>query len=221
MLRRLIASGLAIGGLTFAQLTPKAKPDDYPAHADAGGVAIAADSLGHSLIAPDDSLFVRDYLVVEVAVYGSEAKPVKIAGGQFTLRINGRTIPLEAASPGAVAASMKYPDWTDHPQFEAQAGPMIIGGQTPVARFPGDNRPYENRVPNPVPPPTVDNPGAPAKPAPSIDDIVTRCALTEGIVRRPTDGYLFFEHPAKKMKSIRKMELLYDGPLGKATLRLR
>lgn len=49
--------------------TPKAKAADYPVHAQAGPVSVAAEYLVRSIPVGDQILIVPDYLVVEVALY--------------------------------------------------------------------------------------------------------------------------------------------------------
>lgn len=220
MLRRLAFSAIVLAGVLAAQITPKQKPEDYPAHVMVASVGIGAEDLGHSLMTADNSVFIRDYLVIEVAIFARDNKPVKVSANHFTLRINGQKVPLQAQTPGMVAASVMYPDWTSEPQVEAQAGPVIIGRTQPVERFPGDNRPYENRVPNPAPTTDPDSRGV-QKRTVTAEDTIEHSALPEGLFREPVNGCLFFGHPAKKMKSIKSLELIYDGPLGSGTLRLR
>src|SRR5258708_32300695 len=85
----------------------------------------------------------RNHLVLEVAIFPSTQAGVNVSSSQFTLRVNNKTI-LYPDSPGAVASSLKYPDWQTHPNATAQAGvgngSVILGAPPPGARFPGDRR---------------------------------------------------------------------------------
>ena len=47
----------------------------------------------------------------------------------------------------------------------------------------------------------------------STDEVIQRAALPEGEVALPVSGCLFFPFHGK-MKKIKKLELVYDGPLG-------
>jgi hypothetical protein len=57
------------------------------------------------------------------------------------------------------------------------------------------------------------------QPPEPVEDVVNHLALPEGDIRPPVSGYLFF--PFKdKLKSIKTLDLVYEGPLGAATLRV-
>jgi len=55
---------------------------------------------------------------------------------------------------------------------------------------------------------------------PSPAQALLRAALPQGEVPNPVSGFLFFPYHGKT-KSIRELELHYDGPAGKATIPLR
>lgn len=187
------------------------KPEEYSSHVELDkGITLAADYLVRSLPTPDGGLVADDYLVVEVALFGPSKTRIDVSAGQFELRINGHKTTLSPESPGSVAGSIKYPDWTQHPTVTGTVGGpdggLIIGPRPPVARFPGD--PTVRPSPNPVP---VENPGGIEKaPPPSIDDQVASAALAEGDHLLPVHGLIFFEFRGKT-KSIKSVELLYKG----------
>jgi hypothetical protein len=209
---------LASAMLLAQGTTPKANASDYPAHAAVGDFTLAAEYLVHSIPAPEGSFFTEDYLVVEAAFFGPPLARVKMSAEHFTLRINGRKAPLMTQSPGIVGASLKYPDWEQRPTVTASAGPVILGGPVPVERFPGD--PNARRGPAPPRVPESENPGGQAKePAMPIEERIQRAALPEGEHVAPAGGLLFFPFRGKT-KSIRSLELLYDGPAGKVSLKL-
>src|SRR5258708_32491339 len=85
----------------------------------------------------------RNHLVLDVAIFPSTQSGVNVSSSQFALRVNNKTI-LYTDSPGAVASSLKYPDWQTHPNATAQAGvgngSVILGAPPPVARSPGARR---------------------------------------------------------------------------------
>jgi len=88
--------------------------------------------------------------VLEVAIFPYALDGVNVSNSQFTLRVNYKTI-LHTDSSGAVAASLKYPDWQSRPNVTAVAGvgnaSVILGTPPTVARFPGD--PHPDRRPFP------------------------------------------------------------------------
>jgi len=221
---RYTALGIAVAVLAHAQATPpKQNPADYPSHANLErGFEIAAEYLVHAIPTAQGSLFTDDYLVVETAFFGLFKDTLTISAEQFALRINGQRVPLMAQAPGMVAASMKYPDWTQRPRTVGSVGmggPAVIFGQPrPVERFPGDpsarTGPTAPRAPEPA------DPSGQEKEAPMpIEEQIRLAALPEGVQVPPTAGLLFFPFKGKT-KSIRSIELLYDGPAGKVTLKL-
>ena len=196
---------------------PTRKPEEYPVHGKIGKVTMAAENLGPSVPTPSGGLFTSDYIAIEVALFGEgRGQVAALAHLQFALRINGEKTLLRPDTPGAVAASIEYPDWEQRPRLEAQAGPVIIGRPNPVERFPGDRRPAEQTGGGPRP--RIDNPvGRKPDPTP-IDELVRNAALPEGDVPLPVSGCLYFPYK-KKMKTIKKLELVYEGPLGEGSLR--
>jgi hypothetical protein len=198
------------------QTTGKDKPAGYPAHAAGRGVSIGAEYLVHSIPAGSQTLFARDYLVVEVAVFpAKKTEPVEIGTRTFSLRLNGRKQMLTPDAPGFVAASLKYPDWEQHPTAEAQVGignaDVIIGRPPAVGRFPGD--PNEGRLP------PDQRRGVAQQEQETPEQIIARTALPEGLTAKPASGYLYF-HFRGKLKSIKSLELVYQGKAETVTLKL-
>jgi hypothetical protein len=198
---------------------PRSKAADYPVQASLPGMEIAAEYLLHSIPIGKGYYFAKDYLVVDVGVFPSSREPVKILSGQFTLRINHGKSDLSPESAGTVAASIKYPDWEQHSNVTAGAGPVIIGDPPTVGRFPGDRR----QSPTVIPPvPEEQEPGGIEKEAPkTVDQLIAAAALPEGPTAKPANGCLFFRFRGKT-KSIHSLELVYDAGEGrpKATLTL-
>ena len=201
-------------GLLHAQgTTPKAKPGDYPVHAQLPGMNIAAEYLVHSVPVNGGALDAKDYLVFEVAIYPESGGTPLLSSGDFTLRINNRKTVLFAQTPGMVAASIKYPDWEVRPTLEATAGvgnmDVILGRPPVTSRFPGDPRPDQNRLPRQPRVPDQTRPEGQEQAAREpVDVSIGRMALPEGAPHGPVSGYLFFAFQGKT-KSIRSLELLY------------
>lgn len=214
VIRRFLLA-LLVASIATAQYEVPRKVNEYPAHASWPRFEIGAEYLVHSIPADNGSLFARDYLVVEVAIYPGK-QPVMISDAHFTLRMNGKKSVLNAESPSFVASSMKYPDWEQRPTLVGTAGvgdgSVIVGAPTPAPRFPGDRT---GGVPIGMPRKEPDNTDAAGNPRPyaSVDDLIARAALPEGEARTPRKGALFFAYKGK-LKSIRTLELFYDDTHG-------
>ena len=174
-------------------------------------------------IALDKGMYIaRDHLVVEVAIFPSTQAGVNVSSSQFTLRVNNKTI-LYPDSPGAVASSLKYPDWQTHPNATAQAGvgngSVILGAPPSVARFPGDRR--ADRPPSVPGVEQQDPTGGPKAAEQPIETQIAIAALPEGPSQKQVKGLLFFAFSGKT-KSIRSLDLIYDSGEGgpKTTIRL-
>ena len=200
--------------IAFAGTEPKARPEDYPVHTRAGDLGIGAEYMVQSISTPKASFIAKDYLVVEVGVFPPRTGEM-IRASAFTLRVNGAKQELLTQTPGIVAASMKYEDWSRQRGVVAQAGPIIIGPRT-TGRFPGDNREQIPRNPAPTD-------AAPEVERETVDpsDAVDAAALSEGPARQPRSGYLYFPFTGKLTK-IKTVELIYRPESSEAVvLRLR
>jgi hypothetical protein len=212
------------GGVMFAQGTgPKPKPADYPAHAEAGTISAGAEYMVHSFSGRGQTFVAKDYLVVEVALYGAKDARIEVQQSHFTLHVSGSKKTLLAQSPSFVAASLKYPDWEAHPTLEAGAGVgnagVILGRPQQVERFPGDRRPPQTRTPRPPEAPEQDH-GVNTEPPPKAEEVVIQTALPEGNLKLPVSGYLYFVYKGN-VTGIKSLELVYAGPAEQARLKLR
>ncbi len=223
-MRAWLALALVSGPWLSAQTEHKDKATDYPFHATAGRVSIGADYLIHSIPAGDQTFLAKDYLVVEVAVFPAFAEPVSIDGNTFKLRLNGQKFPLTSIAPGFVAASLKYPDWEQHPAAEASAGmgnaSVILGRPPAVGRFPGDPTDSQNRLPQPPRAPTTEEQNGIQRERPeTTGEIIARTALLEGPTDHPVSGFLYFPYKGK-IKSLKSVDLIYESKGGSVTLKL-
>lgn len=222
--RTLVLSIVLCAAAGGAGTGPKPRAQDYKSHGAAGGVALGAEYLVHSLPAAGEMFFVPDYLVVEAAVYPEPGRPVLVAHSHFTLRLNGSKQVLFPQTPGIVAASLKYPDWERRPTLTASAGSgdagVIIGRPRTGERFPGDPRPRRERLPDAPRAPAPENPGGfERKERQHPADAAVSAALPEGRAALPVSGLLYFAYRGKT-KAIKKVELIYSGEAGSLTLRL-
>jgi len=216
-------SRIAIASAAFlltlhGQDAPRSKASDHPAHIALPSMEIGAEYLVHSIPGERGGYFAKEYLVVEVAIFSAAKESLKISSGQFTLRINKKSV-LLAQSPGMVAAALKYPDWEQRPQMTAQAGPLIYGAPQ-GGRFPGD--PTQPRpLPTPRVPDQTDSGNVEKQPNLPIEEAIALAALPEGPIAEHVRGCLFFRFEGK-LKSIKSLDLIYDaGPTApKATIQL-
>jgi hypothetical protein len=218
-MRVLAVLALLSASCLYGETEHKDKATDYPIHATAGKVAIGADYLIHSIPAGDQTFLAKDFLVVEVAVFPAPAQLVTIDGNTFTLRLNGAKFPLASIAPGFVAASLKYPDWEQHPTTQVSGGVGNTGvtiGPPTVARFPGDPN-ASHRLPRG--PSAEERNGVERSEAESADDVIVRTALLEGQTNHPISGFLYFPYKGK-IKSLKSIELIYQGKDGSVTLKL-
>src|SRR6266700_2223187 len=74
-------------------LAPRATAADYQAQAQAGSVTIGAEFVGHSVPTAERTFASEDYVVVEMALFGSADARTTISRDDFTLRINGKKMP--------------------------------------------------------------------------------------------------------------------------------
>jgi hypothetical protein len=185
----------------------KPKASEYPVHVRTPDVTLAADYTVRTVIAPARTVFLRDYLAVEVAIYPELGRQILASSSRFRLRINGSKGVLYPQSSGMVAASLKYADWEQRPSLVGQAGPVIIGRPPATSRFPGDPTPNPR---TPLPPPASGAPATNANESVSDGEIITELGLRESPVTLPVSGYLYFAWKGKPEK-LRTVELLFEA----------
>jgi len=211
---------LLILAAALAHAQTNRTPADFPVHAPLDrGFIIAADDLVHSIPTPAGTIVANNYLVIEVAFFGPPKSTIRLDAGNFTLRINHSKNALTPDSPGFVANSIQYPDWTQKPGLSASAGngDIMVGPRTPGPHFPGD--PSGGGQPIPGQNPSHD-PNAPDKVAPDpINERIQSVSLESARPTVPTSGLIFFQFLGNP-KKIKSLELIYDGPAGKALLKL-
>ena len=205
---------LASAGWAAEEERPQRTLADFPVHGGNQRLSIGAEYLVHSFHSAGQMYTADDFLVVEVGIFPKAKTEYISSFSLFRLRINGKKEHVFAQTPQMVAASIKYPDWEQRTETTAVAGVgnagVILGRPAPAARFPGDQRPAEGRVPpiRRVPnAPTDAAGGAVKKETLSPEQLLVDSAIPEGTWHTPVTGNLYFAYRGK-VKSIRTLELI-------------
>lgn len=186
-------------------IPPRAAPADYQAHAQAGTVTIAAEFTGHSLPTVEGPLTTEDYVAVEAALFGPAGAQLKISADNFSLRVNGKKTPLPSAPYGLIVSSLRDPQWEPPEELAPKAKSKSSIGTG------GQGQSDSNGPPAPV--------KIPIAVQRAMAQRVQKAALPEGDRALPQAGLIFFQYRGKE-KNLQSVELLYDGPAGKATINL-
>jgi hypothetical protein len=190
-------------GKEYQSIPPRATPMDYQAHAKAGSVSIGAEYTGHSVAVPDALLSTEDYIVVEVGLFGAPGAHLTLSHEDFSIRINGKK-PAQAQPFAAVFQSLKDPNW------------VPPGGSPNKSKSGGLSAGNGNADGEPPPSP----PKVPVELKRIMAQRVQKAALSEGDRALPEAGLIFFQHGGK-VQGIHSLELIYEGPAGKATMELQ
>jgi len=183
-------------------MPPRSSPADYPAHAQAGKVTIAAEFTGHSVPRAEGSFSTDAYVVVEAGLFGASGEHLQLSTGDFSLRINGKK-PLPSEPYGLVLSSLKDPQWVPPDQGASKKSKTGIntGGQS------GDSGP---------PPPVH----VPVELQRAMAQYVQKSSFPDGDRVLPEAGLLFFPYRGST-KKIHSLELTYSGPAGQTSLELQ
>jgi hypothetical protein len=194
---------LAAASALFAEhIQPKLEPEEYGAHAQAGGFAIGASYYARSFTSQGHSHFLSRHLVIEVGLYGPALRRIPLSSGQFTLHVNNNK---HGILPVAGALAGYETKWAGADRILVQAGPVILGGSS-EPRFPGDRR----DVPLPRAP-DQQHDWSSSEQA-DLGKLLSEAALPTGeSVVLPVGGYLYFPFE-KKSKSVKTLDLLWEGP---------
>jgi hypothetical protein len=189
---------LCCAGLAWAQgTTPKSSAAEYEVHAATAAVEIGAEFMVHSVLSEDQSAVLKDYLVIEVALFPPKRIPLESDSGSFTLRLNGKTVPR--ATPQMVAAAIERPEWSPGPRRDGD-----VPQRPPYGNVPGQ------RMPIPRPPTAEERAGIDPRERVTPAQLVARTALPQGRFDGAVSGYLYFPFKGKT-SAIRTLELTYDG----------
>ncbi len=182
-------------------LPPRATPGDYQLRIPVGKMTLAAEFMGHGVPTLEGGPYTTDdFLIVEVALFGAPGAKLAVGYQDFSLRVNGKKVPLPSAPYLEVFKSLKDPDWEPPNKDE--------GGKTSFNSGGG----------NTSDPPRLEH--MPIERQRAMQQRVMKVSLGEGEHPLPQAGLVFFEYHGEVAK-IRSMELIYNGPAGKATLPLQ
>ncbi len=188
-------------------LPPRAAPTDYQAHAQVGAVTIAADFVGHFVpTATGTPLTTEDYITVECGIFAEPGAKLRISPLQFALRVNGKKGAQESVPYGLVVKNVKDPDY-EPPELKDKEKPSKGG----ISTGGGGGGDQSNL------PPVIH---IPIEIQRKLADRVLRASLAEGERALPQAGLLYFAYHGAA-KGIHSVELIYEGPAGKATLALQ
>lgn len=188
---------------TTKGMPPRSNANEYLAHVQLGKVSIGAEFDEHSIPTPEVLLTTEDYVAVEIAFFGAAGQRLTISDSNFSLRINGKKAVLPPEQYAAIFRNVRDPSYAP-PELE-QAKKEKTNGIN--AGGGGQNDAY---VPIVHIPPEMER---------AMDLHVTNAALPDGDRALPVAGLLFF-HYTGQAKGIKTVELLYNGPAGKATIAL-
>jgi hypothetical protein len=186
-------------------LPPRATPADYQAQAQAGGMTIAAEFVGHFVPTLQGNLTTEDYVVVETGMFGPSEAHIKLFLGDFSLRINGKKTALPGQPYGMVIKSLKDPDW--EPPAAAESSSK---SKTNVSSGGGGGQ--DKDPPAPV--------HIPIEVQRAMQQRIQKASLPEGDRTVPIAGLIFFQYSGRT-QGIRSIELIYKGSAGNVTLELR
>lgn len=184
-------------------MPPRASPGDYQVQAHAGTVTIAADFAGHSVTTMDAVYSSEDYVVVEVAFFGTADGRLKLSADDFSLKLKDKKNALPTQPFAYLTRSLKDPEWQppEDPEGKKSKTGINTGGG-------GDDS-------GPKVPPKM-----PLELRRKMEQRVLKSVLPEGDRALPVAGLIFFQYRGKT-QNMKDMELVYGGPAGAVSLALQ
>jgi len=217
-----LVAALAIAG---SGLAPRGGPSEYPAHASAGrltvaAAAVSADQAKKIFGARIDQ---AGYLVFEVALYPEPGSEANVSSGDFALRLGTDGAIMRAAEPDVVAATV-IPD----PALKAPPTPsrLPVYVEVTMGRQAGDPYGRNGGVYNdqgigvgnyPSPPPPPPNTAAKDRTRGQLEQSLADKQLPAGRITQPVAGYLYFPKPNGRTRKD-GFQLTWFGESGQAKL---
>jgi hypothetical protein len=184
----------------------RATPADYQAQVKMGPITLAADFEAHSVTTPDAVFSTEDYVVVDAGFFGPAGSHLLLTWKDFSLRINGKKTAVPAESVITVYKNLKDPEWEESVAVEAKAS----ASKTSIGTGGGGGGQDSTPPPKPKMPIALER---------KMEQRAEKAALPEGDHPLPEGGLLFFSYHGRT-KDIHSIELIYEGPAGKAKLSL-
>ena len=183
---------------------PRSSPNDYQAHAAvAGAVTIAAEFTGHTVVTPLASFTTEDYVAVDVGFFAPPGTHLRLSHEDFSLRINGKkALPSQMYLP--MFKSLKDPEYVP-PEDKEKKKDNDDAGVPVVGQAESDRNPHWHAVPFEV--------------QHRMEVRVEKASLPEGDRALPAAGLIFFQYGGRE-KGVSSVELVYEGPAGRAILPL-
>ena len=195
-------------GQVVQGIPPRISPAEYQAQGKAGQITIGAELAGHGVPTPEATFTSEDYIVVELGLFGAPGSRIVLSPEDFSLRVNGKKVPMPAQPYGLVVKSLKDPEW------EATVATIVAKSKTSVAGSGGGGGGGGQGDP-PPPPPKM-----PIETRRAMELKVQKASLPEGDRALPVAGLIYFQYSGK-VKGMKSVELVYAGPAGKATVALQ
>lgn len=196
-------------GLLVSTGVPPRTAAEYQGQGQAGSVTIAADFTGHSVATPEATFTTEQYIAFEVALLGKPGDRLILSPDQFSLKVNGKKGIIESSPFGLVFHSLKDPAWE-----ESQASATVEKEKTSINGGGGAGSGAGASDPKPLPP------KMPIGVSRAMEQKVQKASLPEGDRPLPQAGLIFFQYGGN-VKKITSLELLYNGPAGKAKVTIQ
>jgi hypothetical protein len=185
-------------------MPPRTSPTEYLSQGKAGAVIIAAEFKGHNVPTLQGPLTTEDYVTVELGIFGGPDSKMKLSAEDFSLRVNGKK-GLATQPYGLVIGNVKDPEWIAPEPPAQKKSALNTGGGGGGGQDQQDSTPKVVHIPIEV--------------QRAMAQRVLKATLPEGTRALPVAGLIYFQYRGKE-KGIKSMELVYNGPAGKATIEL-
>ena len=100
----------SIGGIA-SELAVRESPESYRHTCTVDGAVLGVDYLRRSLPTPRGMQHIPGVLIVELGIFPTPGRSVKLPAGNFELDWKGRERPLTPAGPELVAAQLLHGEW--------------------------------------------------------------------------------------------------------------
>jgi hypothetical protein len=221
MKRILSLPTVALLAMAASGLAPRGGPSEYPAHASAGQltVAAAAVSVDQAKKIFGARIDQAGYLVFEVALYPEPGSEATVSLGDFALRLGADGNSVRAAEPEVVAAATIPDHILGQPESQGNVNVSTSSGHPSTDIGPKGGVSNSQGIgvtsyPDAPPPP---NAGAKAAARKRLDQSLASKQLPTGRITQPVAGYLYFPKPSGRARKD-GFELSWSGENGQAKL---